>query len=384
MTAELAELAPRLAAAAAERRDQLVESLRQITSLDAPSGDAAALIPVADLLGSWLAAIDSRVTRHETVAGPQLEAEFGPEGGDGEEVLILCHYDTVWPAGTVAERPFRVEGNVAHGPGVFDMRAGIVATLGALELLGELAPLTRPVRLLLTPDEETGSRISRDLITDRARSAEIVLVPEPCLPDGSLKTSRKGWIEYRIRVTGRAAHAGLAPEDGVSAIDELVDNLVELRDFANPGAGTTINCGFIRGGTAANVVAERAEAAIDVRVRDSVEEERIRAAFAALEAVRSGATLEVEEIHSRPPLERTPKIAAIAERVRTLATLLDLDLGEGHAGGVSDGNLAAATGTPVLDGLGPRGGGAHAIDEHVDLASMVDRTALIALPLVGP
>ncbi|MGH2591864.1 MAG: M20/M25/M40 family metallo-hydrolase, partial [Actinomycetota bacterium] len=270
--ASAAELAPRLAAGAAARRLDLVESLRLISDLDAPSGDPAALGPVADLLESWLASFDSRVNRRASAAGPQIEAEFGPLAITGEEVLVLCHYDTVWPAGTVSARPFWVAGEVAHGPGVLDMRGGIVATLAALELLGELGALHRPVRLLLTPDEETGSLTSRDLITERAREAAIALVPEPALPGGALKTARNGWITYRLRVRGRAAHAGLEPEFGVSAIDELIDRLIEVRRLADPAARTTINCGRVHGGSAPNVIAERAEAEIDVRFPDAVEE----------------------------------------------------------------------------------------------------------------
>jgi glutamate carboxypeptidase len=377
-TDRAAELAPRLAAAAAARRADLVESLRLISSLDAPSGDPATLAPVAELLEWWLASLDGRVTRQASAAGPQIEAEFGPSAAD-EGVLVLCHYDTVFPAGTVGTRPFRVEGEIARGPGVLDMRGGIVATLAALELLGELNALRRPVRVLLTPDEETGSRASRELIASRAREASVALVPEPALPGGALKTARKGWIIYRLRVSGRAAHAGLEPEAGVSAIDELVDRLIDLRRLADPMVGTTINYGVVRGGSAPNVIAERAEAEIDVRFPDAPEGARVRDAVAALRPARPGAELAVEELHSRLPLERTPAIAAAAERAGALGSLLGLELGEGSAGGVSDGNLAAAEGVPVLDGLGPEGGGAHAVDEHVSLPSLVERTALIAL-----
>ena len=375
----VAELALRLASGAAAHRADLVDALRRIGSIDAPSGDPAALAPVARLLESWLASLDGRVSRHASESGPQIEADFGPPARVGEGVLVLCHYDTVWPAGAVAARPFRVDDEVAYGPGALDMHGGIVATLGGLELLGELAALHRPVRVLLTPDEETGSRASRGLIAKRAREAAIALVPEPPLTGGALKTARKGWITYRLRVLGRAAHAGLEPEAGVSAIDELVDELIELRRLADPAAGTTVSCGVVRGGAAANVIAERAEAEIDVRFPDAPEEARIREAFGALRARRPGAELWVEEAHSRPPLVRNPAIAAAVERARALGALLGLELAEGSAGGVSDANLAAAEGVPVLDGLGPDGGGAHAIDEHVSLPSLVERTALIAL-----
>lgn len=373
------ELAPRLLAGATAKRGQLLDALREISSLDAPSGDAAALAPVAELLESCLRGRGGRVNCRSSAAGPQLEAEFGPPAKPGKGVLVLCHYDTVWPAGVVAQRPFEIEDEVARGPGVFDMRGGIVATFGALELLAELGAFRRAVRIVLTPDEETGSRASRELIGERAREAAITLVPEPAAPGGAMKTARKGWIAYELRVRGRAAHAGLEPELGVSAIDELVDRLAELRALADPAAGTTINCGVVHGGSAANVVAERAEAELDVRVPDAAEEARVRAAFTALRAHRPGAELAVGEVHSRPPLERTVAIAEAAARACELGALLGLELAERRAGGVSDGNLAAAEGVPVLDGLGPEGGGAHAVDEHVSVTSLVERTALMAL-----
>lgn len=378
-----AALAPRVARAAAERRDALVKRLAELTALDAPSGDAAALKRVATLIEPWLVELGARVTHHEGPAGPHLEAELGVASGEGE-TLVLCHYDTVWPTGTVAARSFRVEDDVAYGPGVVDMRGGIVATLGALAILRDLGVLELPVRVLITADEETGSRTSRELIESRARDARIVLVPEPALAGGDIKTRRKGWISYRLAVTGRAAHAGLEPEAGVSAIHELVDLLVEIRELANPRSGTTINVGRIRGGSGVNVVAESAEAEIDVRVPDAVEERRVRAALAGLRPELPGAELTLEETHSRPPLERTPAIAAAANRARELGALLGLEFGEGEAGGVSDGNIAAAEGVPVLDGLGPEGGGAHAVHEHVNLRSLLERTALIALLLVYP
>jgi glutamate carboxypeptidase len=195
------------------------------------------------------------------------------------------------------------------------------------------------------------------------------------LPGGALKTSRRGWLAYRVEVSGRAAHAGLEPEAGVSAIDELTDRLLELRGLADRAAGTTINCGLVRGGSAANVIAAHAEAEIDVRVGDGAEKARVRGAFADLRPFHRGAELQVEQLHARPPLERTAAIAAAADRVRELGRLLGLDLAEGAAGGVSDGNLAAAEGVPVLDGLGPEGAGAHEAGERVSLASLGERTA---------
>lgn len=350
--------------------------LAEITALDAPSGDGERLAAPAALLERWLKPVADRTLRHETGAGPVLEAEVA---GQGPEALLLCHYDTVWPAGTAAARPFEVRDGVAYGPGVLDMRSGMLAALCALRMLRDLDALTRPVRLLLTPDEESGSAASRGLIESSAARAGIVLVPEPSLPGGALKTARKGWVVYRLQVRGRAAHAGLEPERGVSAIEELVDRLVEVRGLADPSGATTLNCGELAAPNPPNVVSDSAAATIDVRFPDAVEEARVRRGFAELTARREGATLAVEELHSRPPMERTAAIADAAARARSLAALLDMDLGEGSAGGVSDANLAAGAGVAVLDGLGPEGAGAHAIDEHVSIDSMMGRAALMAL-----
>lgn len=379
--------------------------LEQLTGKDAPSGDRERLSAPAELLEGWLTPIADRLVRHETQAGPVIEAEIdgaprpqalatadideraaAPEalhGAAASETLLLCHYDTVWPHGTAQARPFLVRDGIAYGPGVLDMRGGIVAALGALSMLRDAGALTRPLRLLITPDEESGSAASRSLIESRASRASIVLVPEPSLPGGALKTARKGWIVFRIEVAGRAAHAGLEPERGVSAIDELIDALREVRDLADPIAGTTLNCGRLIAANQPNVVADHAEASIDVRVPDASEQSRVRAGFAALTARREGASLFAQELHARPPMERTEAIAAAFASARSLASLIDVDLREGSAGGVSDANIAAGAGVPVLDGLGPEGGGAHAADEHVDVDSIVQRAALIALLVEG-
>lgn len=382
----VASLAQSLRPAAEALRGELIDLLAELTGLDAPSGDAESLAPVAALLEDALSPLADRIARHETAAGPVLEVEIDARPGahpgerpDSGEVLILCHYDTVWPRGTVAQRPFELREGVVHGPGVLDMRAGIAAAIGALRLLRELEADHQPVRMLLTPDEESGSAASRELIESRASDAGIVLVPEPSLPGGALKTARKGWLVYRLLVTGRAAHAGLEPERGVSAIDELVDQLTQLRDLAEGPAGITLNCGELLAGNPVNVVADRAEVTIDVRVPGAAQEAKVRSRFAALAPRRAGAEVRVQELHSRPPLERTPQIAAAAERAQRLAGLLGIELGEGAAGGVSDANLAAAKGVPVLDGLGAEGSGAHSVEEHAIVDSLLHRSALIAL-----
>jgi glutamate carboxypeptidase len=352
---------------------RLVADLLALSEHDAPSGDPEASAGAVGWLEARLQQLDADVVRHETPAGVVLDGHFGPSGG--RPALILCHYDTVWPTGTARERPARREGELIHGPGVFDMRAGIVAALAAVELA---APLERPLRILLTPDEETGSRGSRDLITEAAQQAAFVLVTEPPLEGGALKTARKGWASYTLKVGGRAAHAGLEPEAGASAVDELVDRLLEVRRLARPATGTTINVGVIGGGSAANVVADSAWAHVDVRAQTVTEQERVHSALTGLRPERARTSMSLETGVMRPPMERTPAIASAFARAREIAADLGIDLLEGTAGGASDGNLVAPLGVPVLDGLGPEGGGAHALDERVHIDSLLERRSLIA------
>ena len=258
------------------------------------------------------------------------------------------------------------------------MRAGLVAALGALEALRGLGELRRPVTLLLNADEEAGSESSAELLVELGREASAALVPEPCLPGGGLKTARKGVGTYRFEVTGVEAHAGLGPDGGVSAIEELASLLVRLGQLASPELGTTVNVGVVGGGSRPNVVAGAAFAEVDVRVTTHAEYDRVHHDFDRL-AVWEGATLAVSRLHARPPMERTPAIAAAATEAKRIAAELGLELTEGSAGGASDGNFLAELGLPVLDGLGPEGGGAHALDEHVSLASLEERVALIGL-----
>lgn len=341
--------------------------LEELCARDAPTGDAEALRATEELLAARLAELGAEVVRHP---GGHLEGRFG-EGG----VLALCHYDTVWPRGTAARRPLRIEGGVARGPGVFDMRGGIAAVLEAIRLGPEPPSLT----VLLTADEESGSRSSLPLIERLGRQARVVLIPEPPLPGGRLKGSRKGVLTYELRVRGRAAHAGLEPEAGVSAVHELARLVPQLEELARREEGTTVNVGVLRGGTEPNVVAEDAYALVDVRVASEDERRRIEAALAALRLSHPEARLSVEAVSVRPPMERTPAIAAALARAAELAAGIGVRLEEGAAGGASDGNFLAPLGVAVLDGLGPDGGGAHAEDEHVLLASLEERTRLLAL-----
>ena len=370
-------LATRIAAACRARTAAPLELLAELAALDAPSGDRELLDATALLLEDRLAALGAGVRRIATGAGTHLEARLG--GGDGPPLLLLAHYDTVWGPGTAAARPFRVREGVASGPGVFDMRGGIAAALTAVGVLRDLGELHRPVVVLLTADEETGSRTSEDEITRLGRDVRHVLIPEPPLAGGVLKTRRKGVVTYAIDVRGRAAHAGLDPERGVSAVSELASVIRALEGAASQPEGTTVNVGRVSGGTRSNVVPAEATAEVDVRVATMAEYERILGVFDGLRPTLAGASINAQLLHARPPMERTETIAGAFDRAREIAALAGLSLGEGAAGGASDGNFLAPLGAGVLDGLGPDGGGAHALDEHVLVSSLEDRVVLIAL-----
>jgi glutamate carboxypeptidase len=282
-------------------------------------------------------------------------------------VLLLCHFDTVWPPGTLNAFPFSVVDGVARGPGAFDMKAGIVQALEALRQAPD-----GPVTVMFTADEEVGSATSRALIEDEARGARAVLVLEPAA-GFSVKVARKGVGQFRIEVSGRAAHAGLAPEEGVNAAVELARQIARLGDLAADSIGTTVTPTMVGGGSAANVVPESAWCTVDVRMWTSEEAERLDLAFAALEPVLPGASLRITGGLNRKPMERSAA-EGLYRRLRNLG----FDVGEAAVGGASDGNLTAALGVPTLDGLGPVGGGAHARDEHVLVEEMPRRAEMVA------
>jgi glutamate carboxypeptidase len=288
----------------------------------------------------------------------------------------------VWDVGTLAGMPFRVADGLAYGPGTFDMKAGLVQGFWAVRADREALGGARPIVFFCNSDEEVGSASSRPLFEADARRAAAVLVLEPS-HHGALKTARKGTGEFHLTVRGRASHAGTAPEEGVSAIDELARLVLDLRTLADehPESGTTINVGTVSGGTRTNVVAAESRANVDVRVATLAEAERIRAAIAGLRPHHPEARLEISGGINRPPMERTLGTLRLFERARALAGDLGFDVDEVMVGGGSDGNFCSALGVPVLDGLGAVGDGAHAVDEHIVVAEMPRRAALVAMLL---
>jgi len=355
------------------QQDWLLETIEALVSLESPTGDKTAVDRCGAELAARLAAIGGRVTRlpRET-AGDHLLAEFGC---GSNQVLLLGHFDTVWPIGTIALT--RGDDRLS-GPGVFDMKAGIgIGMLAARALLEIAAPADRIV-MLLTTDEETGSASSRGAIEDEARRSKAVLVLEPALPGGAVKTRRKGCGDFEIEITGVAAHAGVDPGKGASAIHELAHQIVALRRLEDLARGISVNVGTIDGGSRPNVVAERARARVDLRAPTRADADRLDAAMRRLTPSSPRLTVQVRGGFERPPLERTEGVAHLYNLAREVAADLGRTLDEGGTGGGSDGNFTAALGVPTLDGLGAIGDGAHARHEHVVVSELPWRAALVA------
>ena len=305
-------------------------------------------------------------------AGDALVAEVGTADGG---TFILGHLDTVWPIGTLAAHPFRIDGDRATGPGVFDMKAGIAVAMAVLEGLSETR--AGAATLLLVPDEEIGSNASRGLTVALARRHRSVLVLEPS-DGGAAKVARKGNGLFRIAFRGRAAHAGLEPERGASALAELARCVLFLEKLADPAKGTSVVPSRARSGDRTNVVPEDGQLSVDVRVWTREEADRLESAIRSHRASDPRVSISVEGGFDRPPLAPTPESEALFERAREMARTLGFEMRAARVGGSSDGNLTAAAGVPTLDGLGPEGGGAHARDEFVRLTDLPRRAALVA------
>jgi glutamate carboxypeptidase len=281
--------------------------------------------------------------------------------------------------GTLALRPFKLERDRAFGPGIFDMKAGVMLAAFAMRALKDLGLTTRrPVTVLMTCDEETGSHFSRNIIEEEGRSAHAALVLEPPIPGGTIKTARKGVGEFELIIRGRPAHAGNDPRAGVSAITELSHQIQAINKLIDYERGTTLNVGVVRGGVLSNVIAAEAHAFIDMRFQTPEEGRRITEAMSALQPVLDGARIETRGGINRPPLVRTPETGELFEHAKRLASEIGFELKEGSVGGGSDGNFIAALGVPVLDGLGVDGAGAHAEHEHIIISDIPRRAALLA------
>jgi glutamate carboxypeptidase len=354
----------------------LLETIRALVARESPTHDKSAVDACGRELRQRLEAIGARVTSiAQSVAGDHLRAEFGR--GD-RQILLLGHFDTVWDVGQLRFMPLAEGDGRLHGPGVFDMKAGIALGMLATRALFERddAPEAKVV-MLWTADEETGSATSRPLIEMEAGRSAAVLVLEPALPGGAVKTSRKGCGSYELVVHGVPAHAGVDPSKGASAIHELARQILRLEALQDPARGVTLNVGVVSGGTRRNVVAAEARASIDVRVPTMADAVAVDGALRKLAPELPGTRLELSGAIDRPPLERGAAVIHVYEIARDVAAALGKTLDEGATGGGSDGNFTAALGVPTLDGLGAIGDGAHAVHEHVVVSELAWRAALI-------
>lgn len=366
------------------RQKETLAFTRTLVEAESPSGNQSGSKAVVSLLAAAARNI-SAVTTIERVPAEnygehlRLHAFGGATRSRGKTILLLGHTDTVHPIGSLKQRPWRVEGDRAYGPGVFDMKANCAMAIEAMRACASLNLTPRsPIVLLLTCDEETGSMSGKGLVEAEARRARSVLVLEPPASGGRVKTGRKGTGMFTMEARGIAAHAGLEPEKGVSAILEMARQIERLHALNDYRSGTTVNVGVVHGGTASNVVAAEAEAEIDLRFATNEEGARLEQQILGLRPFDDRIQLIVQGGINRPPLERSDKVLALYEQARNIAASLDYDLGEAQVGGASDGNFAAAVGAAVLDGLGIDGDGAHAAHEHILIDDMARRGALLA------
>jgi glutamate carboxypeptidase len=363
------------------QKHSMIEDLEILVNYESPSRNKIQLDRLSSfLVGRFTAMGAACDTLNSQKGGNHVRITLTPTrpGPNRKPALVLGHFDTVWPVSTLAQRPFTVEENIAFGPGAFDMKGGIVIIEYALQIIKDLdLPLQRPVIVLLNSDEEIGSPHSRKFIEEEAQKSEYVLVMEPALSGGELKTARKGVGAFTISVEGRAAHAGAEPESGVNAIVELAHQILHIETFAYPEIGTTLNVGTISGGTRSNVVPAHAQARIDGRVWTRQEALRIATLFQQLEPFNPEVQLKVRGGFGRPPMERLPETGSLFASVAAVGKELGMTLTEGKTGGASDGNFCTALGIPTLDGLGVTGLGAHAEHEQVNINSLPERTALL-------
>lgn len=369
------------------KQPEMLDVIKLLVTHETPSGDKPRLDAFATLLAERLrdAGAQVELIPNEST-GMHVRATFDnrPAGAPAvRPALILCHYDTVWAVGALETHPFRVDENGwAYGPGIFDMQTSLALSEYAVRAIQELAlTLPRPVTILMTSDEETGSHTSRQLIEDEAAKAEYALVLESPLPGGVVKIARKGGGHFELRVTGKAAHAGVEPEKGISAIQELAHQILALHSLTDMEKGTTVNVGVVNAGTRSNVVAADAHAIIDVRAWTQAEADRLANAIHDLQPVTPGAKLEITGGWNRPPLEREAT-EEIFGRAREIGANLGLALEGDGTGGGSDGNFTGALGIPTLDGLGVPGHGAHADHEHIETDKIHTSAALLVALLM--
>ena len=366
-----------LSSAVAGKKDWIRDTLRELVEQESPSEDRSGVNAAATLIEHWAQQQGARIKRHrQPEFGDILELRFGPQRSSRKPVLLLGHLDTVWPLGTLKKMPWREAEGRYWGPGVLDMKAGVVMALAALRVLREIKA-NYPVILLLNSDEEVGSTVSRPITERLALQSSAVFVLEPA-QGLAYKTARKGVGQYHVEVTGIGAHSGVDFERGHSAVLELAKLVQTISKFTNLARKLTVNCGVIAGGTRSNVVASSAYTEVDVRIAKAGDAAYIERLFRSLKVSDPKCKLTVTGGINRPPMERKPGTIALFKEARSLAAELGFALEEAATGGGSDGNFTAALDVPTLDGMGAVGEGAHAAHESVLIEHLIPRTALLA------
>ncbi len=385
--------ARRLAERRKDAAKSMLEQLDALVSIESPSEDKNAVDRAGRAVAGWCENLGGKIRRHrQKEYGDLLEVRFGAMGqgsnarGEARRkpILLLGHLDTVWPMGTLAKMPFRVSKGKAFGPGVYDMKAGIVMAMHAIAMLRERDAQTTPVVVLLVSDEEIGSPVSRAVTEKIARECSAVFVLEPAQGlQGAYKTARKGVGDYSVHVRGVAAHSGVDFEKGHSAVLELARLIEKISRFTDLKTGLTVNPGRIFGGTRTNVIAAEAQAEVDVRIARMRDAARVEKLFRGLKTSNRACTLTITGGMNRPPMERSRGTVALFQRAKELARDMGFELEEASTGGGSDGNFTAALGIPTLDGMGAVGEGAHATHESIVVGELTKRTALLAAMIAG-
>jgi glutamate carboxypeptidase len=363
-----------------QRQDEIVRTIRELTEIESPSDNKKAVDRIAKFLAAKFKALGGRTQLHPSAEyGDSLQVDFSSPV-NSKPVLLLGHYDTVYPLGALKTMPCKIEDGLLRGPGVLDMKSGIALMLHAIEALQQWhGELPRPVTVFLVSDEEIGSRSSRKITESLARKSAGVLVLEPAAGlRGAVKTARKGVGEYTLRVQGIAAHAGLDPGKGHSAILELARQIVVIAKLNNLRQGISLNAGVIEGGTRTNVVAAEASVRVDVRIKSAKQAAGIDRKLHSLKPFDKYCKLEMTGDINRLPMERTPGVAALYRKAREIAAEVGWNLEEAAVGGGSDGNFTAGIGIPTLDGLGGVGNGAHAVHEFIVISELPRRALLLA------
>jgi glutamate carboxypeptidase len=363
------------------RAGAMTRLLGRFVRAESPSHDKTTVDRFGGIVAAEWRRRKARVTLvRQRERGDHIRAEWNPRGKDAKgQILVLGHLDTVYGPGMLEQMPFRLSRGRAYGPGTFDMKGGLVIALFAVDALAatDCVPQKRIV-FLWTSDEEIGSGSSRALIEREARRSDTVLVLEPASGlDGRVKTGRKGVGEIEIAATGRAAHAGLHPEDGINAINEIALQIGRFSRWTQPSRGITVNAGVIEGGTRTNVIPEKARVLVDVRAEHTGDMRALERKFRALRPMLRGAVLQIRGGFNRPPMERGTS-AALYTEARALGKQMGITLREAQVGGGSDGNFTAALGVPTLDGLGAVGEDAHSPHENVLIRALPERAALVA------